>query len=77
MMGYWKWVGQRIKNIFTSNMFIIMFPYLIGSLITMYFALGQIWWEFWMFIPMIVGLIGTILLGTYDIYLFEKELEKL
>lgn len=76
-MGYWKWFGKGIKNIFISDGFIIMLPWIAGASITVYIQWDKIWLELWMFIPMIGGLIGTILLGAYNMYLFDKRLENL
>ena len=66
-MGYWIWLLEGFINRIISTRFLMMLPFLIGSVMTMYmftiFSLENLW----VLVPMAIGLIITLFLGSYMI----------
>ena len=76
-MKFKTWLWKGFMDRVLSNFTVVIFPFVVGSIITFYYTWGEIFWEFWMFIPMAIGLGITTVLGLYDLYLLDKRLETL
>lgn len=74
MMKFRSWLWKGFKNKIGHPVFILMIPCVIGSLITIKLVWGQWYWEFYMFIPLLIGYALTWFLFLYSLYELDETL---